>query len=114
VVEVAVLDGDGVITSVNPAWTEFCTANGGDLARAGVGTSFLDVCAQASGDPWADLVASLVRLAVAGELPAPALLTVPCHSPDTSRWFDMTVASRHDDDGRCCGAKVTLTRTSVH
>ena len=62
----------------------------------------------------ADLAASLVRLAIDGALPAPARLTVPCHSPDTSRWFEMTVASRHDDTGRCCGAEVSLTPTTVH
>lgn len=113
-VEVAVLDRDGVISSVNKAWVKFCTANGGELARAGVGTSYLAACVTASGDPWADLAATLVRLAVDGELLAPARLIVPCHSPETSRWFEMTVASRHDDNGRCCGAEVTLTRSSVH
>ena len=113
-VEVAVMDRDGVLTAVNEAWTEFCVDNGGDTARAGVGTSYLAVCAAADGDPWADLVATLVRLAVAGDLPAPARLTVPCHSPETSRWFEMTVASRHDDSGRCCGAKVTLTPSTSH
>ena len=113
-VEVAVLDSDGILTSVNDAWLEFCVDNGGDPTRAGIGTSYVAVCAAADGDPWADLVASLLRLAVAGYLPAPARLTVPCHSPESSRWFDMTVASRNDDAGRCCGAKITLTPSTSH
>ena len=114
VVEVAVLDRDGVVSSVNGAWAEFCTTNGGDLSRSGTGASYLDACDGAAGDPWADLAGSLVRLAIGGHLPAPARLTLPCHSPDTSRWFEMTVASRHDDSGWCCGAEVTLTPTTVH
>ena len=112
-VEVAILDRAGVLSSVNAAWTGFCRDNGGDIARAGVGTSYLAVCAAADGDPCADLAATLVRLALAGDLPAPARLTVPCHSPDASRWFEMTVSSRHDDDGRCCGARVTLTPSTA-
>jgi len=112
-VEVAILDRAGVLSSVNAAWTDFCRDNGGDIARAGVGTSYLDVCAAADGDPWAGLAATLVRLALAGDLPAEARLTVPCHSPDLSRWFEMTVSSRHDDDGGCCGARVTLAPSTV-
>jgi hypothetical protein len=103
-----------VLTSVNQEWVDFCIANGGDPERAGVGTSYLGACTGAAGDRWADLAASLVRLAVDGELPAPARLTIPCHGPDVSRWFDMTVASRHDDKGGCCGAEITLTPTAAH
>lgn len=113
-VEVAVLDRDGTVTSVNDAWREFCVTNGGDPSHTGVGTSYLDVCDEADGDPWADLVGSAVRLAVASELPAPARFTVPCHSPDTSRWFEMSVSSRYDDLGQCCGATVTLVQTPSH
>ncbi len=113
-VEVAVLDRDGVVTSVNRAWREFSAANGGDPERTGVGMSYVATCAAAHGDPWADLVGSVLHLAVDGDLPAPALLTVPCHSPDTSRWFEVSVASRYGDNGRCCGATVTLVQTLMH
>ena len=113
-VEVAVLDCDGVLTSVNRAWREFSAANGGDPERTGVGVSYLAMCASAHGDPWADLVGSALHLAVDGDLPAPSLITVPCHSPDTSRWFEVSVASRYRDNGRCCGATVTLVQTLTH
>ena len=113
-VEVAVLDCDGVLTSVNRAWREFSTANGGDPERTGVGVSYGAVCASAHGDPWADLVGSVLHLAVDGDLPAPARFTIPCHSPDTSRWFELSVASRYGDNGRCCGATVTLVQTLTH
>ena len=114
VVEVGVLDCHGVLTSVNRPWREFCVANGGDIERAGVGTSYVDACAEAAGDAWADMAGSAVHLAIEGELPAPMRFTVPCHSPDTSRWFEMTFSSRYDDEGRCCGATVTLVRTTTH
>jgi sugar diacid utilization regulator len=113
-VEVGVLDCEGVLTSVNRAWREFSTANGGDPDRSGVGTSYVDVCTEADGDPWADMVGSAVHLAIDGDLPAPVRFTIPCHSPDTSRWFEMSVSSRYDDEGSCCGATVTLIQTTTH
>jgi sugar diacid utilization regulator len=114
VVEVAVLDCGGVVTSVNRAWREFSAANGGDPERTGVGTSYVDVCDADLGDPWADLVGSVIHLAVDGDLPAPVQVTIPCHSPDSSRWYEMSVASRYGDNGRCCGATVTLVQTLTH
>ena len=107
----AVLDRDGVLTSVNRAWREFSSANGGDPERTGVGMSYVAVCATARGDPWADLLGSVVHLAVDGDLPAPARFVVPCHSPEASRWFELSIASRYCDNGRCCGATVTLVQT---
>lgn len=114
VVEVAVLDRHGVLTSVNRAWREYSAANGGDPDRTGVGTSYLDACRSAAGDPWADLAGSAVHLAIDGDLPAPFRITMPCDSPDKSRWFELSVSSRYGDDGRCCGATVTLVSTTVH
>ena len=108
-VEVAVLDGEGVVTWVNDAWREFCRDNGGSLALTGVGTSYFDACAGAPCDPQSLLAVSAVRMALQGKLPAPAWLTLACHGPDVSRWFEMSVSSRQDDDGRSCGATVTLT-----
>jgi len=114
-VEVALLDPDGVIVSVNDAWTAFGVANGGDPERIGVGVSYLEACA---GDPdTASLhVAGAVRTALRGDLPAPLAVVVPCHAPDTDRWFDVLVSSRLDDDGTCVGATVTVSpsRPATH
>ena len=107
-VEIALLDPDGVIVAVNGAWDTFCAANGGEPERSGVGLSYLDVCAASEGDGSADHVAAAIRAALAGDLPAPMLVEVPCHSSNQSRWFDTLVSSRLDDDGRCLGATVTL------
>jgi len=112
-VEVALLDPDGRIVSVNDAWSRFCDDNGGDAARCGVGVSYLDVCDRAGDDPMAVLVADSVRSALRGELPAPLAVDVPCHSSGALRWFDVLVSSRLGDDGACVGATVTLSLARV-
>ncbi len=65
-------------------------------------------CCDAANDPVANDVAQAVREAVAGHLPAPMRVLIPCHSPQQQRWFDVLVSSRFDDDGNCLGAAVTL------
>jgi anti-anti-sigma regulatory factor len=108
--EVALLDRDGVIVSVNGAWRAFAAANGGDPARTGPGMSYFDICA-ASGDRVSDQVASAIRDALAGHLPDSLTVELPCHSPRTERWFDTLISSRRDDRGRILGATVTLSLT---
>ena len=110
-VEVALLDRDGVIAWVNPAWQAFAAANGGDPDRTGRGMSYLQACAAAGADPAAQDVAAAIRAALAGGLPAPLVVEVPCHSPATDRWFDVLISSRLADDGRVLGATVTLSLT---
>ncbi len=111
-VEVAILDAQGVLTWVNDAWTSFCEANGGTLDRCGVGTSYLEACSHVRDDPQSRVAVSAVQLALRGELPAPVWLTLACHSPTVSRWFEMSVSSRRDDHGRICGATITLAPTA--
>lgn len=112
-VEVALLDSDGVIVAVNPAWEEFARTNDGDLARTGVGSSYLDICrAAAADDESAALVLEALTAALAGELPAPVIVAIPCDAPDQPRWFDVLVSSRFAADGRCAGATVTLSLLS--
>ena len=110
-VEVALLDQDGVIVSVNDAWQAFAVGNGGDPARMGPGVSYLDACAAAADDPAAAQVATAIRAALERRLPGSLTVEVPCHSPYAERWFDVLVSTRHDDDGRSVGATVTLSLT---
>jgi anti-anti-sigma factor len=109
--EVALLDRDGVIVSVNDAWRAFAAANGGDPGRTGPGVSYLDVCTAAADDPVAGQVASAIRGALAGDLPGSLTVEVPCHSPRTERWFDMLISGRRDGRGRSAGVTVTLSLT---
>jgi anti-anti-sigma regulatory factor len=108
--EVALLDRDGVIVSVNQAWRAFAAANGGDPARTGSGLSYLDVCA-AAGDPVSRQVADAIRDALTGNLPGSLTVELPCHSPRTERWFDTLISARQDEQGHIVGATVTLSLT---
>ena len=106
-VEVAQLDQNGVIVSVNDAWDAFALMNGGNPARMGAGVSYLDVCASA-GDPVTEKVADSIRQALASDLRGPLIVEVPCHSPAEARWYDMLISTRHDNGGRAIGATVRL------
>jgi GAF domain-containing protein len=105
--EVALLNPQGVIVWVNRAWEDFARDNGGDPALTGVGESYLDRC-DGAGDPLSTEVAAAVRAALAGDLPAPMLIEVPCHAPNSERWFDLLISTRLDEDGNRIGATVTL------
>ena len=107
-VEVAQLDQNGVIVSVNDAWDAFALMNGGHPARMGAGVSYLDVCAASVGDPVTEKVADSIRQALASDLPGPLVVEVPCHSPAEARWYDMVISTRRDNGGRAIGATVTL------
>ena len=68
--QVALLDGNGVVVSVNRAWRQFGLKHGGQ-ADTGLGNSYLAVCARAAdaGDPGAARAADIVRAATAGRDP---------------------------------------------
>jgi hypothetical protein len=107
-VEIALLDVAGTIVRVNEAWERFARENGGDPARTGVGSSFLDACDAADGDPVAALAAAAIRAALDGQLPAPLSMVIPCHSPTAQRWFDVLVSPRFSEEHILDGATVVL------
>ena len=85
----------------------------GEAIRTGVGMSYLDICDRAD-DVGSREVGASIRAALGGELPAPAVVTVPCDAPGVPRLFDVLVSSRLDDHGRCVGATVTLSQLEQH
>ena len=112
-VEVAILDSDGVVTWVNRRGEEFCRGQRREPGALRGGYVVLRRCCEgAPDDPQSHLAVSAVRMAIKGELPAPAWLTMACDSPDQSRWFEMSIAPRRDDEGRSRGATITLTRST--
>lgn len=110
-VELALLDGRGVIVAVNDAWDHFRAANGGDAARCGIGADYLAVCDGAASDPAAAAVGSAIRAALRDELPRAAMIELACHGPDAPRWYDVLVSTRYGDDRRVLGATVLLAPT---
>ncbi|MGP0108292.1 MAG: hypothetical protein ACLPR9_05425 [Acidimicrobiales bacterium] len=95
-------------TVLDPGIVDSLVQRRGDPASTGVGQSYLEVCGAAPGDHSTDQVAAGIRAALEGDLLVPMKVHVPCHSADTSRWFDVFISSRLADDGHCLGATVTL------
>jgi PAS domain S-box-containing protein len=89
--QVALLDAEGVIVSVNEAWRQFATANYLAGPAFAVGVSYLEVCDRARGTDSAEAkrTAAGIRSVLAG---APSFsIEYPCHAPAERRWFLMTV-----------------------
>ena len=107
-IEVASLDLDGRIVSVNQAWLDFAVANDGDVDGTGVGSSYLDACDRDVADPAAAAVGTAIRAAVRGELAVATSVEVPCHSESTERWYQIQVTTRYEGDGRRAGATVAV------
>jgi PAS domain S-box-containing protein len=90
--ETAILDADGVIVYVNPAWVKFAIENAARDPRAYLGRNYIDVCLKSSstGDALAREAAEGIRAIIAGALPSFGQ-KYPCHSGKQERWFMMTV-----------------------
>ena len=71
--------------------------------------SYLDICDGADDVDSIEVGAS-IRAALAGEPPAPVVVTIPCDAPGVPRLYDVLVSSRLDDHGVCVGATVTLSQ----
>lgn len=88
--EIAVLDGEGVITSVNRAWRDFARENGGSDC---LGQSYLAACVagtRSMGDPEARAAHAGIRQILEGAQEE-FTLEYPCHSPAEKRWFLLRV-----------------------
>ncbi len=93
---VAILDQNGMVTTVNQAWRNFAIENGLS-AEAGLGQNYFTICELASG-PSSEgaLTAEHGILAVlSGELPEFSL-EYPCHSPTEKRWFWLHAVPLHN------------------
>lgn len=90
---IAVLDSSGNILTVNDSWKAFREENGGMPPKEGARLNYLDVCrrAKAQGAEGASEAFEGIRGTLDGSL-CGFSLEYPCHSPDTKRWFLMTVS----------------------
>lgn len=92
---VAVLDREGRILSVNEGWRRFARENGGNqLIAEGINVDYLAACRQAQhlGDASAGLAAEGIEAVLAGRQ-RQFSLEYPCDSPQQSRWFSMKVTA---------------------
>ncbi|HEX3133767.1 MAG TPA: response regulator, partial [Planctomycetota bacterium] len=88
--QVAVLDEQGVILTVNRAWQEFAAANGAsEQAISAVGLNYLEICQSAitmRGNDYARRALGGIQSVLAGE-GKHFEMEYPCDSPSQSRWF---------------------------
>jgi PAS domain S-box-containing protein len=100
--EIAVVDAQGAIVSVNGAWQEFADRNNADeKVRKPVGVNYLEVCEKSalSGDESAKEALDGIREVLSG---AKNYFTMeyPCHTTVNLRWFVMRVLPLKDRSGR--------------
>lgn len=90
---VAVINGAGIIVSVNAAWRNFAKANGATkLLNVEEGSNYFEVCEKAalSGDTVAGEALRGIQEVLAGKKKI-FYLEYPCHSREEKRWFAMRV-----------------------
>ncbi len=93
--EIAVVDEDGRLISVNKAWTDFSKNNGeSSLKRTGKGSNYLEVCGQAAlgGDTIAAEALTGIKKVLKKEIGF-FEMEYPCHSPAEQRWFLLRATS---------------------
>jgi len=95
---IALLDMDGVIVSVNEAWSHFA----GEDAILGpgyeVGLNYVEACKRGHGPGAAEArqVANAIGLVSTGAMETFSI-EFPCHTPTERRWFLTTVTPLSDD-----------------
>ena len=90
---IAMVDAQGLITSVNAQWRYFGEANGYLPAGFGVGQSYFEVCARAAaaGESEAQEVAGGLKRVIEGKDQSFSLI-YPCHAAEEQRWFRVSVS----------------------
>ena len=109
---IAVLDNQGVITSVNEAWRHFAAANGMASPNFGLGMNYLDICGSTQGDEatMAGQISIGIRSVLDGQVKS-FVTEYPCHSPTVQRWILLMVMPLARD--RLDGAVVLHLDTSL-
>jgi len=97
---IAVLDKNGVIITVNASWRAFAEANGLAWADYGLGRSYLEPLVTASADSavGADEAATGIQAILSGQRDSFSL-DYACHSPREERWFTMRATCFDSSDG---------------
>jgi PAS domain S-box-containing protein len=98
---IALLDGDGLIVSVNEAWRHFDSENTLQGSGYEIGCNYLEICDGALGDDSADAhqAAAGIRAVLGGSTKNFAI-EYPCHTSTEQQWFQLTatpLAPDHSD-----------------
>lgn len=95
---IALIDLQGVIVSVNQAWRRFADANVLHAPGHGLGMNYLGICDAARGEHAAEAyrVADGIRAVMDGTVGSFSI-EYPCHSPLQQRWFVLTATPLAED-----------------
>lgn len=117
--EIAVLSNDGQILAVNASWQQFARDNGVEAGRmppgTGVGANYLKACPEADEPlaPGAVDVRQGIQAVIERQVSVFSM-EYPCHSPDTQRWFAMTVTPLAEHGrGRVVVSHTDITRRKL-
>jgi PAS domain S-box-containing protein len=96
--QIALLDTQGAIVSVNESWRQFATTNVLQSPGFGVGQNYLEICERVIGDcsEEAQAAAKGIRQVLLGE-EKEFSLEYPCHSPTEKCWFRLAVTPVNSD-----------------
>ena len=113
-----ILDANGVIISVNDAWIKFAESNrteNGELPRhTKVGADYLEVCRKSScesAEPAQEAFDG-INFVLNGSLQS-FTMEYSCHSPETPRWFIMTVEPLRNAEGGAVVSHTNITRRKL-
>ena len=100
--QIAVIDAEGFIQTVNESWINFAKENSiaAGYPEDFAGVNYLEICANASGlfSDEAPKALKGIRAVMKGTTDS-FFLEYPCHSPTEARWFFMKVTPLPDLEG---------------
>lgn len=97
---IAVVDHQGTIVAVNPAWEQFARENHGIAQQCNVGTNYLEICRTAASANSDEAEAALVGLqAVLDGTADQFTMEYACPAGDLQRWFLFQVTPLEDKRG---------------
>ncbi len=97
---IAILDENGIILSVNQAWSRFATENHIAWPNHGIGRNYIDICDKATDRDAESAQAAAEGIRQVLEKRCDDFYwEYPCHGPNEKRWFMMHV-THFEDHGK--------------
>lgn len=107
----AILDGSGMITAVNRAWSMIERDNHGQPATTGVGVNYLEVCERSAASGCSDAVTAADGLkAVLDGDTVHSEFEYPCPTPTAELWFLIRITPLTGRSGGAVVSHLNITR----
>ncbi|SRX55774.1 PAS domain S-box protein [Aequorivita sp. CIP111184] len=113
--QIAVINEDGNIISVNKAWDDFAKENGETrLSRVSIGSNYFDVCKRSIENGDSDAAESLSGIqSVLKKEEEKFEMEYPCHSLTEQRWFNLSVTKFGEDDSKVVVSHQNITQRKI-